>query len=306
MTRFTDFLVNEVGLDGEILRLKDIGKPTDPYDLPREKTKGKSKAESKPDDKEHQEDKQTDAEAAEGAEDAKTEEVDNQDDLPESLRFDPLPKWTSQTTRTLRPVFSDSTIIAIRALLVQGKNPPPKLDAGWGARKAKVEADVVNEEEAMNVEDSSPSGITTIPESIMDAARGQGRDRGRGRGRGGRGGGRGGRGGAQGGEADQWWMVTVDDREVLSQVRLTSATYSAVLHADSQLMASKEERTKAHQTIRELFSGTFDSSSRDVPGEEGQRISITWSRASAPNKRFDKRESKSTFILCLCSPCTRS
>ena len=157
----------------------------------------------------------------------------------------------------------------------------------------------------MNVEDSSPSGITTIPESIMAAARGQGRDRGRGRGRGGRGGGRGGRGGGQGGETDQWWMVTVDDREVLSQVR-SLKYYLAVAITDDQLMTSKEERTKAHQTIRELFSGTFDSSSRDVPGEEGQRISITWSRASAPNKRFDKRESEFSYFQCGCSPRSRA
>lgn len=215
MCRFTDFLVNEVGLDGEVLRLKDIGKPTDPYDVPRDKSKGKAKAESSA----------VEEAEAEIAETEKVEEVENQDDLPESLRFNPIPKWTSQTTRTLRPVFSDSTVSAIRALLVEGKNPPPKLDGGWGSRKAKVETDLVNEEEAMNVEDRTPSGISTIPASILGAGalngggRGQGRDRGGGRGRGGRGGGR-------GGEADQWWTTTVDTREVLSQVSSISLNSS--------------------------------------------------------------------------------
>jgi hypothetical protein len=45
--RFTDFLVNEVGLDGEVLRLKSIGKPVDPYDVPKDKSKGKEKDKEK-------------------------------------------------------------------------------------------------------------------------------------------------------------------------------------------------------------------------------------------------------------------
>jgi hypothetical protein len=45
--RFTDFLVNEVGLDGEVLRLKSIGKPVDPYDVPKDKSKGKEKEKEK-------------------------------------------------------------------------------------------------------------------------------------------------------------------------------------------------------------------------------------------------------------------
>lgn len=183
----------------------------DPYDQPRDKSKGKGKAEEKVEEP-------VVAAPAEVEEESSTE-VDDQSDLPESLRFEPLPTWSSKTTRTLRPVFSDPTIASFHALLVEGKDPPPKSDGGWGSRKAKVEAAVGNEEEAMNIEEAGNAAPAHIDGGSV-GGRGQGRDRGRGRGRGGRGGGRGGRGG---GDSDQWWVYK-DDREVLSQVSETPRT----------------------------------------------------------------------------------
>lgn len=56
---------------------------------------------------------------------------------------------------------------------------------------------------------------------------------------------------------------------------------------------NRDERTKAHQTIRELFKGTFETAARDVAGEEGQRIAITWSRSGGQTRRVDKRKGES-------------
>lgn len=53
---------------------------------------------------------------------------------------------------------------------------------------------------------------------------------------------------------------------------------------------NREERTKAHLTIRELFHGVFETSARDVAGEEGQRIAISWSRSGGRTARVDKRK----------------
>jgi tRNA pseudouridine13 synthase len=197
-----------VGLDGEVLRLKDIGKPTDPFDIPRDRTKGKQKEDS--------EAKPESAPAAEAAPQATEEteskagiqaEVESNEDLPETLRFEPLPLWTASSTRSLRPVFADECIVALHALLVEGKEPPPKTDSGWGSRKARVEVAAGNEEAALNVNEEEAANEVSVGGR---GGRGQGRDRGRGRGgRGGRGGGRGGDGG---------WMANQDTREVLSQV----------------------------------------------------------------------------------------
>jgi tRNA pseudouridine13 synthase len=204
--RFTDFLVNEVGLDGEVLRLKDVRRPVDPYDRPKDKSKGKQK--------EEEETKPVPATEtpAEATTQAPTEEESNED-LPESLRFEPLPLWTTSTTRCLRPVFSDESIKSLHALFVEGKEPPIKVDSGWGTRKARVETAAGNEEAAMNVsEESAGNDAPAVAPVASRGGRGQGRDRGRGRG------GRGGRGGGRGGESDQW-VANKDDREVLSQVR---------------------------------------------------------------------------------------
>lgn len=193
-----------------MLRLKHIGRPVDAYDQPRDKAKGKGKVEAEAEERVEQEQEQ-EQEQQQGE---PAVAVENQDDLPESVRFESLPLWTSATTRALRPVFSDPTIASLRALLVEGKDPPPKSDGGWGSRKARVEAAVGNEEEAMNVEEGSNATTAVVDRSIGSGGRGQGRDRGRGRGRGGRGG----RGGGRGGGSEQWWVGMADDREVLSQV----------------------------------------------------------------------------------------
>ena len=214
--------------------MKSIGKPIDPYDVPRDRTKGKEKEKEEP---------KAEAEAVapveakaevvkekkEVVEEKKEAEPETDEDLPETLRFKPLPLWTATTTRTLRPVFSDECIAKLYALLLEGKEPPPKVDSGWGSRKARVEVASGNEEAAMNVDGMREEEAPAPPSMYGDrgGGRGQGRDRGRGRG------GRGGRGGGRAGDNGQWANATKDDREVLSQVSYRDYP------GTSQLIASK-------------------------------------------------------------------
>ena len=182
---------------GEVLHLKEIGKPIEP-----EKGEDPSM------------DNTGDESAIEGgasidAEDDKLGVRSSKDveALPEILDFPPRNNWPVSTTQSLRPHFSDDTIVALHTLHVEGRDPPPpKSDDGWKSRKTHESA----EETAMNVDGEVSAG----PSQARDGGRGQGRDRGRGRGargvRGGRGGGR--------GTEDKWWVTMGDDREVVTQV----------------------------------------------------------------------------------------
>lgn len=193
--------------------MKNIGKPVDPYDVPKDRSKGKEKEEKKEEPKIESEAVPVPEAKEEVVEDKQEAELENDEDLPETLRFKALPLWTASTTRALRPVFSDECLIKLHALLVEGKEPPPKVDSGWGSRKARVEVASGNEEAAMNVDGMRQEEAPAPPSMYPDrGGRGQGRDRGRGRG------GRGGRGGGRAGDDGQWMNATKDDREVLSQV----------------------------------------------------------------------------------------
>ncbi len=148
--RFTDFLVNEISLSGEIVHLVDIGAPTEGATEPPKA--GPSSAQK--------------AEAPEITKDTAVEDTATEVhvELPAELTFDPRPDWTTSTTVALRSHFSDETIVSLHALLLDGKEVRMPVDAGWGGPRLKM----TEEEEAMNV------------------VQGQGRDRGRGR-QGGRG-----------------------------------------------------------------------------------------------------------------------
>lgn len=184
--RFTDFLVNEISLAGDIVHLVDIGLPSDPQtetsnaataitEMPKI-----SSVEEQP----------------ESTKDSTSEELP---DLPPQMQFADRPVWPSSITSTLRAHFSDETVIALHELLLDGKDVRPQQDGGWGSRPARSGPAATEEEMAMNMESSS----------------GQGRDRGRGRGNA-----RGGRGG----RSDGQWKPE-DKREVVSQVSFVSGSY---------------------------------------------------------------------------------
>jgi hypothetical protein len=55
---------------------------------------------------------------------------------------------------------------------------------------------------------------------------------------------------------------------------------------------TREDRTKAHQVIRETFRGSFETSAREIAGEENQRIAIKWSRGGNQSRRAEKPKGK--------------
>ncbi|BEI86130.1 hypothetical protein CcaverHIS002_0604170 [Cutaneotrichosporon cavernicola] len=140
--RFTDFLVNEISLSGEIVHLVDIGAPTEGL---ADAQKVGPVSEQKPQV----------ADVAEGP--AKNTVTDANPEPSSQLVVDNRPDWTGSTTTALRSHFSDETIVALHALLLEGKDVKRPVDAGWGGPRLKM----TDEEEEMNI--------------------GQGRGRGRGR-----------------------------------------------------------------------------------------------------------------------------
>lgn len=201
--------MNEIGLDGEVLHLKDISKPQEPGSKEKDKEAAAVTEEEAAND-------QTDS-AIETA--PQTEESEATVDLPENLRFAAHPQWSTSTTLKLRPHFTDETIISLHQLVEQGKDAPPKGDSGWGGRKKDTGS--VSEEIAKGEEEKEEGEEAAFNDST-NKGRGQGRDRGRGRGKDrGRGrGGRGGRGGGRNADSGSWWLTYEDEREVLSQVHL--------------------------------------------------------------------------------------
>ena len=69
-----------------------------------------------------------------------------------------------------------------------------------------------------------------------------------------------------------------------------------MVSADEQQM-TREDRTKAHQVIREVFKGTFETSAKEIPGEENQRIALKWSKGGPATRRPEKPKGKSSSIV---------
>ncbi|EIW67793.1 hypothetical protein TREMEDRAFT_32838 [Tremella mesenterica DSM 1558] len=63
------------------------------------------------------------------------------------------------------------------------------------------------------------------------------------------------------------------------------APYSSLMR---QVITTKEARTEAHKTIRELFKSAFETSTRQLEGEEGSRIIIKWAHGSSSQTRQQK------------------
>ena len=261
---------------GEVLHLKEIGKPKESEDEGGQSMGkvGDSAAVDRGDP--------SDAERT----NLGVQSPEELEALPEILDFSPRDHWPISTTRSLRPHFSDATIAALHTLYVEGRDPPPpKSDEGWKSRKTQESA----EETAINADEEISAG----PSQVMDRGRGQGRDRGRGRGargvRGGRGGGR--------GTEEKWWTVRGDDREVVSQVERFHFLSLCQAYWDVQPIPIKEDRTAAHQIIRELFNGSFETAARDA-GEAGQKLVVKWTQGNSQRSEGGREKRRNGELLC--------
>ncbi|KAF7332007.1 TRUD domain-containing protein [Mycena kentingensis (nom. inval.)] len=154
--RFTDFLVFEIDLDGNVIHLKDLQKPTSP----------KSEEEQEQDESAH-----SDGKPEASAEPAGPEEP-----------------WPERFNTRLSEFLSEDAILKLKEMFLEGPVPPRVPDSGWGSRPVLAESTGAAEEttaEAPNIETAQE------PTSARGGRGGRGRG---GRGfRGGRGGRPGGR-----------------------------------------------------------------------------------------------------------------
>lgn len=127
--------------------------------------------------------------------------------------------WSEAYDTALAPLLSESAILQVKEMFVQGIEPPFVPDSGWGSRKAV----------AIDVPGASAAASAPVP--VEEVAAPKGRDRG---GRGGRGGrgdrGRGrGRGGRSNG-GDQRPGKREDTRRVITDVSLFSRLHRSLVH----------------------------------------------------------------------------
>lgn len=158
--RFTDFLVREVNLDREVVRIKSLAKPS---------SESKKNAES------------TEREAATSSAAAvKDSAIPAESDIQVAaaqIEDENVP-WPERFNTILKDFVSEPVIEELKKMFLEGPEPPFVSDSGWSGRPTKDEG-------------SSAAEVTEEPEAKAEASdsrgkRGKrGRDRGRGRGRGG-------------------------------------------------------------------------------------------------------------------------
>jgi len=190
--RFTDFLVFEVDLDGNVIHLKSLAKPDPPKKNPAEENlaeedvEGKSMQETVPEST-VQENIQN------AAENELSAKLEPEKSTGEEKSDEP---WPESFDTKLSLYLSTESIAQLKEMYLQGPEPPRVSDSGWAGR-VKTSSD-------------DASGSTGVAQESDVDKEPQERGRGRGGKRGGRGGGRGGRRGQD----------REDHRKVLSEVGL--------------------------------------------------------------------------------------
>ncbi|KAG7096834.1 hypothetical protein E1B28_004243 [Marasmius oreades] len=249
--RFTDFLVFEVDLDGNVIHLKSLAKP----DSSKKHNNGEEEEQGEPSGPSSG--RQDLGEPMQGVETAENDEnpitpgskLAEEVKVESSTTLDDLTNpWPDSFNTKLAPFLSGSGIAQLKEIYLQGPEPPRVSDSGWGGRGAKGE------------EASGSVAPSETPESTATTVKS---------GRGGRGGrDRGGRGGKRGGPGRE------DHRKVVSEP-----------------FDSKDQRTAFHKVIRELFKGKLETetdTSGSTP-EDGSRIVIKWGRRGGRGDRRDGR-----------------
>lgn len=61
------------------------------------------------------------------------------------------------------------------------------------------------------------------------------------------------------------------------------------LAAHQQPLENKDNRTSAHRIIREKFNGLFETSTRQLAGEEGSRIVIQYARGGSGRQQRNQK-----------------
>ncbi|KAG9317426.1 tRNA pseudouridine synthase D [Chiua virens] len=242
--RFTDFLVNEVDLDHQVLHIKSLGLPEPSK---KDKTLSILTEEIGTDASTREAIDVHDGNTNEQAGSSKTRPLDNTvvpnvDEVQENQTSDEV-TWDDAFEPSLSPFLSESSISELKKMYLEGPEPPRVSDNGWVSRGQKKSGDVtVSEQGGLLYQEEELNSSEIVPAG-HSKARGKGRQRGRGR--------------PQSSERG-------DHRKILSEP-----------------ISSKATRTALHQAVRKLFNGKLESETdmATPAGEEGSRISIKWSRS---------------------------
>ncbi|KZT62906.1 pseudouridine synthase [Calocera cornea HHB12733] len=246
--RFTDFLVFEVNLKGETVRVKDIGPPQKEAPAPKPAEPAES---------------QTEEPAADGEPESAEAEA-KEPEKPVTVTYE----WTAETKEKLAPYFGKEELEGLERMYREGKKPPMVSDGGWEGRRllhpegegrgdeatetkggeggekeeSKEVAEAPTEDAKEETQAEEEKGGRRNGRDRKDRGGRGGRDRGRGRG-GGRDGGRGG-----GRRSDP-----------------------------RQPIVSKEGRTELHKAVRELFGGQLETETVESKEKgEGSSIRVKW------------------------------
>ncbi|KAF9534217.1 pseudouridine synthase [Crepidotus variabilis] len=214
--RFTDFLVYEVDLDGNVIHLKSLAKP-------QSSAPDTSTSTVEPEVSETQDVVMADVSAsAKASSSAMKESTSREPDLSK----EPEEPWPERFDEALAIFLDLERVQQLKKIYLEGREPPRVSDAGWDGRKSVSKGGEVTSDEAKVAE-------VPTPDSSSPSARG-----GHGK-RGGRGGGHGGR---SGGRAQ-------DTRKVVSAPIASKDTRTAFHKTVRELFAGKlETETDASST----------------------------------------------------------
>lgn len=168
LTSYTDFLVYEVDLDGKVVNVKSLARSSS--DLKRLKdtedidsAKSERASPTPPD-------KLTTIVSTESGDVINDETTKLPDEvIPEPHPDDDADSWQDRFDSKLTEYLSDSVILQLKELYLEGPEPPFVSDAGWEGRKAKHDA------EAMEIDESSSQGRGRGGKSKRGGGRGRGR-----------------------------------------------------------------------------------------------------------------------------------
>ncbi|CDO71290.1 hypothetical protein BN946_scf184908.g47 [Trametes cinnabarina] len=206
--RFTDFLVFEVDLDGQVIHLKSLGMPeaskkgansaaaaaagdTTPASSAEQAAgtlEGFESSIAEPGTQHEGTNAESSAEAA-----PEPEQIEQKPESDTPAEAEP---WPQRFTEALKPYLSEDVIARVKELYMEGPEPPFVSDSGWAGRQAKQIPGANQSETNTETDTSAPPSEEGSRIAIKWSKRGGGATRGRGGGRGGRSeGGRGERGG---------------------------------------------------------------------------------------------------------------
>ncbi|KAH8118315.1 tRNA pseudouridine synthase D [Phellopilus nigrolimitatus] len=243
--RFTDFLVHEVNLDGEVIHVTSLEMPQSEVTKQAEVIPEEANTTLEAVNPDLTLVPKTEEPSVSSTVGTSETEEKTEEKVEDARKEDDSETWPERFDTALSQYLSEPRIAQLKQMYLEGPEPPFVSDSGWGSRQAKPES-----------AEAGPSQAN-VPEEKIEAESLSKNDRGkrgkRGRDRGGRG-----RGGARRGDRNK----PVDPRKVISDP-----------------MESKTARTGLHKIIRELFGGKLESETdTKANADDDGTVVIKWGK----------------------------